>query len=108
MFDEHAEWQPAGKFLPLAERLKLTPQLDLATVALGLDELEAKPQLSGLAINLSASSIYLPVFRLSRQKLLKRRAGTSRLWLEVAELGALAHFDAFKALRTDLRGIRCK
>lgn len=108
MFDEHGEWQPAGKFLPVAERLKLTPQLDLAAVALGLDELEAKPQLTGLAINLSASSIYLPEFRSSLQKLLKRRSGTNRLWLEVAESGALSHFDAFKALCADLRGVGCK
>lgn len=108
MFDEHGEWQPAGKFLPVAERLKLTPQLDLAAVALGLDELEAKSQLTGLAINLSASSIYLPEFRSSLQKLLKRRSGTSRLWLEVAESGALSHFDAFKALCADLRGVGCK
>ena len=108
MFDEHGEWQPAGKFLPVAERLKLTPQLDLAAVALGLDELEAKPQLTGLAINLSASSIYLPEFRADLQKLLKRRTGTQRLWLEVAESGALSHFDAFRALCGDLRGIGCK
>lgn len=108
MFDEQGEWQPAGKFLPVAERLKLTPELDLAAVALGLDELEAKPQLTGLAINLSASSIYLPEFRSSLQKLLKRRPGTTRLWLEVAESGALAHFDAFKALCVDLRGVGCK
>nr|WP_295786394.1 EAL domain-containing protein [Rhodoferax sp.] len=108
MFDERGEWQPAGKFLPVAERLKLTPQLDLAAVALGLDELEAKPQLTGLAINLSASSIYLPEFRADLQRLLKRRSGTQRLWLEVAESGALSHFDAFKALCVDLRGIGCK
>ncbi len=108
MFDESGEWQPAGKFLPVAERLKLTPQLDLAAVALGLDELETKPQLTGLAINLSASSIYLPEFRLNLQKLLKHRTGTNRLWLEVAESGALAHFDAFKALCSDLRGVGCK
>ena len=108
MFDEQGEWQPAGKFLPVAERLKLTPQLDLAAVALGLDELESKPQLPGLAINLSASSIYLPEFRVNLQKLLKNRSGTARLWLEVAESGALAHFDAFKALCNDLRGVGCK
>lgn len=108
MFDERGEWQPAGKFLPVAERLKLTPQLDLAAVALGLDELESKPQLTGLAINLSASSIYLPEFRASLQKLLKNRSGATRLWLEVAESGALAHFDAFKALCSDLRGVGCK
>jgi EAL domain-containing protein (putative c-di-GMP-specific phosphodiesterase class I)/GGDEF domain-containing protein len=108
MFDEQGEWQPAGKFLPVAERLKLTPQLDLAAVALGLDELEAKPQLTGLAINLSASSIHLPEFRADLQRLLKRRSGTQRLWLEVAESGALSHFEAFKALCADLRGVGCK
>lgn len=108
MFDERGDWQPAGKFLPVAERLKLTPQLDLAAVSLGLDELEAKPQLPGLAINLSASSLQLPEFRAQLQKLLKHRSGTRRLWLEVSESGALAHFDAFKALCADLRGVGCK
>jgi EAL domain-containing protein (putative c-di-GMP-specific phosphodiesterase class I) len=53
-------------------------------------------------------TIYLPEFRSSLQKLLKRRSGTSRLWLEVAESGALSHFDAFKALCADLRGVGCK
>jgi EAL domain-containing protein (putative c-di-GMP-specific phosphodiesterase class I) len=94
MFDEHGEWQPAGLFWPVAERLRLTPQLDLAAVGLGLDELEKKPALPGLAINLSASSIQLPEFRADLRRLLLRRSGTSRLWLEVSESGALAHFVA--------------
>lgn len=108
MFDEQGEWQPAGKFLPVAERLRLTPALDLAAVALGLDELESKPQLKGLAINLSASSVQSPEFRSDLQRLLKRRPSTSRLWLEVSEAGALAHFDAFVALCKDLRTVGCK
>lgn len=108
MFDEHGEWQPAGKFLPVAERLKMTPQLDLAAIALGLDELEATPLLPGLAINLSASSIQLPEFRNDLQRLLRNRSGTVRLWLEVSESGALAHFEAFKALCLDLRGLGCQ
>lgn len=108
MFDENGEWQPAGRFLPVAERLRLTPQLDLAAVALGLDELEAKPALAGLAINLSASSLELPQFRAELVQLLKRRPGTRRLWLEVAESGMLAHFDSFKALCADLRDLGCK
>ena len=108
MFDEGGEWQPAGRFLPVAERLKLTPQLDLAAVALGLDELEAKPELCGLAINLSASSIQLPQFRSELHALLKRRSGTSRLWLEVSEAGALAHFDAFRALCLELINVGCQ
>jgi EAL domain-containing protein (putative c-di-GMP-specific phosphodiesterase class I) len=94
--------------LPQAERLRLTPQLDLAAVALGLDELEAKPALAGLAINLSASSLGLPEFRTKLTHLLKQRAGTPRLWLEVAESGVLTHFDAFTALCRDLRDLGCK
>ncbi|MBK8525186.1 MAG: EAL domain-containing protein [Betaproteobacteria bacterium] len=108
MFDEDGEWQPAGRFLPVAERLKLTPQLDLAAVALGLDELEARPELTGLAINLSASSIQLPEFRRELHALLKRRQGTARLWLEVSEAGALAHFDAFRALCIELMHVGCQ
>jgi len=108
MFDENGEWQPAGRFLPVAERLRLTPQLDLAAVALGLDELEATPELAGLAINLSASSLVLDEFRSSLGQLLRRRSGTSRLWLEVSESGALAHFVAFRALCDELRNAGCK
>ena len=108
MFDEDGEWQPAGRFLPVAERLRLTPQLDLAAVALGLDELESRPELSGLAINLSASSIQLPEFRHELHALLKRRPGTARLWLEVSEAGALAHFDAFRALCLALKNVGCQ
>lgn len=107
-FDEHGEWQPAGRFWPVAERLKLTPQLDLAAVTLGLDELEAKPQLTGLAINLSASSIQIPAFRTELQKLLRKRSSTKRLWLEVSESGVLSHFDAFHTLCVELRGLGCQ
>ena len=108
MFDEQGEWQPAGRFLPVAERLRLTPQLDLAAVSLGLDELAAKPQLSGLAINLSAGSIQQYEFRVQLRQLLRTHTATSRLWLEVSEAGALAHFEAFSALCSELRGLGCK
>ena len=108
MFDEDGEWQPAGRFLPVAERLKLTPQLDLAAVALGLRELDDKPGLAGLAINLSASSIQSTAFRDELKHLLRRHSGTPRLWLEVSEAGALAHFDAFRALCMELKDVGCQ
>ncbi len=108
MFDSEGEWLPAGKFWPVAERLRLTPALDLAAVSLGLDALENDPQLKGLAINLSASSIQNSDFRLDLQRILKRRTGTSRLWLEVSESGVLAHFDAFVSLCASLRSAGCK
>ena len=107
MFDEGGEWQPAGRFLPVAERLKLTPQLDLAAVALGLADLAAQPELRGLAINLSASSIQHPEFRLELYHLLKQNQASNRLWLEVSEAGALNHFEAFCDLCLTLKDVGC-
>lgn len=109
MLDEHGEWLPAGRFLPMAERLKLTPQLDLAAISLGLDQLETDPAMAGLGINLSASSLLDADFR--RQllaRLQQRPRAAARLWLEVAETGALRHFDAFRNFVGALKGSGCR
>jgi EAL domain-containing protein (putative c-di-GMP-specific phosphodiesterase class I) len=50
----------------------------------------------------------LPDFRNKLSALLKRRQGTTRLWLEVSEAGVLAHFDAFRALCLDLKDAGCQ
>jgi EAL domain-containing protein (putative c-di-GMP-specific phosphodiesterase class I)/GGDEF domain-containing protein len=109
MLDEHGEWLPAGRFLPMAERLKLTHQLDLAAIALGLSQLEADATMAGLAINLSASSLQEESFR--RQlfsQLQQHPKAAARLWLEVAETGALHHFDAFRDFVGRLKGTGCR
>lgn len=109
MFDEKGEWLPAGRFLPVAERLKLTPALDLAAVQLGLKKLRAEPLLSGLAINLSASSLQDPQFGSRLLALIDAHKDVAgRLWLEVSEAGALQHLPAFKALCTELKGRGCR
>ena len=109
MFDEKGEWLPAGQFLPIAERLKLTPALDLAAVTLGLQELKSQPQLSGLAINLSASSVEDADFRKKLLALLNAQKSTaSRLWLEVAENGALKHLPMFRELCRGLKAVGCR
>lgn len=108
MFDEKGEWLPAGRFLPIAERLKLTPSLDLAAIALGLQELKAKPELTGLAINLSASSLEDANFHEQLISLLRtERNAAFRLWLEVAEGGALKHLEMFRGLCTGLKAAGC-
>lgn len=108
-FEEDGEWLPAGHFLPIAERLRLTSRLDLAAVRLGLRELANHPELSGLAINLSASSAADPVFRSELRALLAAEAThVSRLWLEIAESGALKHLPEFRALCIDLKSIGCR
>lgn len=109
MFDERGEWLPAGHFLPIAERLRLTPELDLMAVTLGLQELEAQPGLPGLAINLSASSVGDETFRTKLLALLTvHRTNTPRLWLEVAENGALKHLTKFRELCLDLKASGCR
>jgi diguanylate cyclase (GGDEF)-like protein len=109
MFDEKSEWLTAGQFLPIAERLRLTPALDLAAVTLGLQELESQPQLAGLAINLSASSVEDSDFRMKLLALLNSQAGiASRLWLEVAENGALKHLAMFRELCFGLKAVGCR
>jgi diguanylate cyclase (GGDEF)-like protein len=108
MFDEKGEWIPAGRFLPVAERLNLTPALDLAAVELGLKEISATPGLPGLAINLSPSSIGNSDFRAQLVRLLgEYRSAAPRLWLEVAESGAFKQLDDFRALCRALKGFGC-
>jgi len=106
---ENGEWLTAGSFLPIAERLKLTPALDLAAVTLGLQDLRSEPELAGLAINISASSVANASFRERLLHLLGVHAEeSSRLWLEISESGALRHLAAFRELCLALRASNCR
>jgi EAL domain-containing protein (putative c-di-GMP-specific phosphodiesterase class I)/GGDEF domain-containing protein len=107
-FDGDGEWLPAGRFMPQAERLQITGRLDLVAVTLGLDALDAQAELPGLAINLSAHSIQNPAFCRELAALLSSRRSAPRLWLEIAESGALVHFDAFRNLCRELKSIGCR
>jgi EAL domain-containing protein (putative c-di-GMP-specific phosphodiesterase class I)/GGDEF domain-containing protein len=103
-FDIDGDWLPAHRFVPQAERLQLTARMDLAAVTLGLDALKARPESAGLAINLSAHSLNTPSFRSELLSLLAAQpAATQRLWLEIAEAGVLAHFDAFHSLCREIK-----
>ncbi|MDP1611755.1 MAG: LapD/MoxY N-terminal periplasmic domain-containing protein [Sulfuritalea sp.] len=107
--DADADWLPAGRFLPVAERLGRAAELDLAALTLGLAALEQQPALKGLAINLSASSIAAADFQGKLGALLRKHGkAAGRLWIEVAETGALKHVDAFRALCALLRSHRCQ
>ena len=109
MLDEQGEWLPAGRFLPIAERLRLTSRLDLSAIALGLKDLAAQADMTGLAVNLSASSLQEPNFRAELRILLRHNAQAARrLWLEVSESGVLKHFDDFRDLCGELKSAGCK
>ncbi|MGE5648787.1 MAG: EAL domain-containing protein [Bacillota bacterium] len=108
-FDADGEWLAAGQFLPMAERLDMTAELDLAAVSMGLDSLRSDAGLQGVAINLSGRSIQHAEFRQRLLALLKAAPEAGRhLWLEIPENGALSHFDAFRDFCDALRGSGCK
>jgi diguanylate cyclase (GGDEF)-like protein len=103
------DWLPAGRFLPIAERLGLSATLDAIAIALGVDELNADAQLPGLAINLSARSLEDEGFLKNlRILLLANPAASKRLWLEVPENGAYAHFDAFAEFCKQFSDTECR
>ena len=107
MFDD--EWFPAGRFLPIAERLGLTDQLDLAAVGLALDELARDSSAEGVAVNLSAQSIHNIDFRERLAALLlSRPAASKRLWLEVPENGVFTNVDGFRAFHQNISHSCCK
>lgn len=107
--DADAEWLPAGRFLPVAERIGLAPELDLAAVSLGLALLEQRPELKGLAINLSGRSIAAADFQGKLGALLQKQPKSARrLWIEVAETGVLKHVDAFRRLCVLLHSHGCQ
>ena len=108
-FDATGEWLPAAQFLPIAERLRLTPEIDLVAVTLGLGELRAQPSLPGLAINLSGSSVGDASFcRKLLELVAAHRTNAPRLWLEVAENGALKHLAMFRSLCHGLKAAGCR
>lgn len=99
-------WLPAGDFMPMAERLKLTAELDMQVIRLALNNLQTVT--GDIAVNLSADSITDWGFRNKLVELLKPQAGLcKRLWVEVAEQGVFRHPEAFRDLCHTLKSLGC-
>lgn len=104
---EGGDWLNAGSFMPMASRLSMTSELDLSTVRLALDKIAAgTPE---IAVNLSGESVFNPDFRQRLQAMLApRKEIAAHLWLEVSEVGAFQHFEAFRAFCNALRPLGCR
>ena len=104
---ESGDWLNAGSFMPMASRLSMTSELDLSTVRLALDKIAAgTPE---IAVNLSGESVFNPDFRQRLQAMLApRKEIAAHLWLEVSEVGAFQHFEAFQAFCNALRPLGCR
>jgi diguanylate cyclase (GGDEF)-like protein len=100
-------WLSAGDFMPMAERLKLTAELDLQVVRMALAGLQ-QTGASDIAINLSADTIADWGFHNRLVELLKAQpALCRRLWIEVAEQGVFRQPEAFRDLCRTLKSLGC-
>ncbi len=104
---EDGEWLTAGSFMPMASRLGLTADLDLAATRLALERIATCTP--SVAVNLSGESIFEASFRTRLQILIANRKDLApRLWLEVSEIGAFRHFEEFRAFCNALRPLGCR
>lgn len=104
---ENGEWLAAGSFMPMASRLAMTTELDLAAARLALDRIAAG--VPSVAVNLSGESILETHFRKRLHGLLAaRKEQAAKLWLEVSETGAFGHFEQFREFCNTLRPLGCR
>jgi predicted signal transduction protein with EAL and GGDEF domain len=104
---EDGEWLAAGSFMPMASRLQMTTELDLAAARLALERIAAGAP--AVAVNLSGESILDAAFRARLYaQIASRKELAPRLWLEVSEIGAFQHFDEFHAFCDALRPLGCR
>lgn len=104
-----AEWLPANRFMPQAERIGLAPALDLAAVSLALDSLELERDAAPRWINLSPRSVADSAFRdRLLEILMSRHELLDRLWLEVHEIGAIRRLDGLRELARILKPLDCR
>lgn len=106
---DDGDWLPAGRFMPMAARLQITAQLDLASVRLALEQLAREAAYPDLAVNIAGESIRDVQFQQQLKALLSRYSlQAGRLWVEIAEHGAFQNFDAFLTVCGLLRTFNCR
>ena len=101
------DFEPAARWLPLALRSRLTPELDERALALALAHtaVDGRPR----GINLAPASLADAGFAGRLRALLQQDPELAKhLWIEIAEVAAVEQFDALHELVRQLRptGIR--
>ena len=105
--DDGAPWT-AGQFMPAADRLGMTADLDRLVVELALQRLQQHSS-GSIAVNLSPISLQDLKFRDSLQRLLAASpAAARRLWVEVSEHGLDQGLSGLAAVAPILAQHGCK
>ena len=100
--EEQGAFEPAARWLPLAVRSRLTVDVDERALALALAEAGSDGQ--ARCVNLSPASLTDSGFAARLRALLWDSPRIARLiWLEVAEIAAVEHFDLLQELSRQLR-----
>lgn len=98
LVDQAGESIPASRFIPMATRHRLMPAVDKAILSMVKEELIARPDLVGIAVNLSAQSVSDPQFMLWLQQYLREMgAKVHRLSLEITCYGCSQNLPAARA-----------
>ena len=107
--DEASRSIPPGTFLPIAERMMVTDQLDLIAVELAIVAIEKDVNLVGHSVNLSTSSLRVATFIPALKRLIRTSpSAATKLWLEFSEAGVLRDLEGFREFCGDLKatGVR--
>lgn len=92
------EWLSAGVFMPMAQRLKITPIIDLAAINLAIEKLNKNPDLK-LAVNVAGQSIADARFKTQINKtLIEAKNVCSRLFIEISEIDINRDIESFRKL----------
>lgn len=97
-------WIPAGKFLPVAERLGIVSNLDLLAVKLGIHAINSTAQHPGYSISISPGSLLSDLFTSQVRQLIIGHPDTAeKLYLEFSEAVVYKHYSEFKTFCLDLK-----
>jgi len=95
-------FENAARWLPLAQRSKLTCDVDERALILALDDIARDGQPRG--INISPASLLDSSFAARLRTILSESPRSARhLWIEVDEIAAVEHFDIVRELARQLR-----
>lgn len=106
--NEQGEWQSAGAFIPVLEKLGLVNILDMKTLDMVVDALAANPDIS-LAVNVSGLTIVdYNWLRAMTGKVQAHPEVAARLMVEITETAALEDFHVTARFIDALQAIGCK
>ena len=105
--DTSGQWLDADSFIPVARRLGMIGDFDLAAIKLALARL--KLGAPAVAVHLAGESISDIVFCQQLSALIAHhRELAPRLWLDVTESSAFRYFEALAAFAQQIRPLGCR